>query len=251
MEKRLIARGVLAGAVGAVLAFVFARVFAEPVIGRAIAFEDERIEAQHAQGVHEHGAELFSRGVQGNAGLGFGVLLVGVALGALFAVVFCVAYGRTRAVEPQAFSIRLAVAAFVAVELIPFVKYPPNPPAVGQADTIGTRTLWYLVMLVASVALAAAAVWLGRRISTRLGAWTGGLIAAAAYLIAVAVVMTVLPTVDETPAGFPADVLYEFRLVSLGTQLVLWAAIGLVFSRLAGRLLGEPSETKRAESIVA
>ena len=47
--------------------------------------------------------------------------------------------------------------------------------------------------------------------------------------------------------GFPADVLYEFRLVSLGTQLVLWATIGLVFSTLAGRLLGE----RRAASITA
>ncbi|OBJ47234.1 CbtA family protein [Mycobacterium sp. 1423905.2] len=251
MEKRLILRGLLAGAVGAVLAFVFARVFAEPVIGRAIAFEDARIEAEHAHGVHEHGAELFSRGVQGNAGLGFGVLLVGLALGALFAVVFCVAYGRAKSTDPQSFSIRLAVGAFVAVELVPFVKYPPNPPAVGQADSIGTRTLWYLVMLVASVVLAIAAVWLRGRLAARFSSWTAGLVAAVAYVITVALVILVLPTVDETPAGFPADVLYEFRLVSLGTQLVLWVAMGLVFSRVAGRLLGEPSETTRAESIVA
>jgi hypothetical protein len=39
--------------------------------------------------------------------------------------------------------------------------------------------------------------------------------------------------------GFPADVLYEFRLYSLGTQLVMWAAIALVFAPLAARLLGE------------
>ncbi len=93
MEKRLIARGLLAGAVGAVLAFVFGRLFAEPVIGRAIAFEDGRTEVEHAAGVHEHGTELFTRGVQANAGLGFGVLLFGVAMGALFAVLFCLIYG--------------------------------------------------------------------------------------------------------------------------------------------------------------
>ena len=104
MEKRLIARGLLAGAVGAVLAFVFARVLAEPVIGRAIAFEDGRTEVAHAQGVHEHGAELFTRGVQGNAGLGFGVLIFGLAMGALFAVVFCVAYGRVKGAAPRTLS---------------------------------------------------------------------------------------------------------------------------------------------------
>jgi hypothetical protein len=143
------------------------------------------------------------------------------------------------------------------------VKYPPNPPAVGQSDTIGMRTGWYLVMVLASVVLAIGAVWLARRLAGRLGGWTAGLSAAAAYVAAIVVVMLLLPTVDETPEplrdaagaivypGFSADVLYEFRLVSLGTQLVLWASIGLVFSTLAGRLLGERAETGRAASINA
>jgi hypothetical protein len=75
--------------------------------------------------------------------------------------------------------------------------------------------------------------------------------------------MVLLPTVDETPQplrdasgaiiypGFPADVLYEFRLLSLGTQLVLWTTIGLVFATLAGRLLGERAASGRAPSIAA
>lgn len=254
MEKRLIARGLLAGAIAAVLAFVFARVFAEPVIGRAIEYEDGRADVAHAQGVHEHGVELFTRGVQGNAGLGFGVLIFGLAMGALFAVAFCVAYGRAGSIGPRALSLRLAAAAFTVVYLVPFIKYPPNPPAVGQASTIGSRTFWYLVMVLASLALAIAASWLARQLAGRLGPWNARLTAVGSYLVAIVVVMLVLPTVAETPgpmhdaAGtiiypcFPAEVLYEFRLVSLGTQLVLWATIGLVFSALAGRLLGERAE---------
>ncbi len=101
MEKRLIARGLLAGAAGAVLAFLFARLFAEPVIGRAIAFEDGRTEVEQASGVHEHGTELFTRGVQANAGLGFGVLLFGVAMGALFAVLFCLTRSQIRTVARE------------------------------------------------------------------------------------------------------------------------------------------------------
>lgn len=262
MEKRLIARGLLAGAVGAVLAFVFARLFAEPVIGRAIAFEDGRTDALGAHGVHEHGAELFTRGVQANAGLGFGVLIFGVAMGALFAVLFCIAYaragGRANSPAPRALSALLAAGAFVAVYLVPFVKYPPNPPAVGQADTIGARTGWYLVMVLVSVVSAIAAVWLAGRLAGRLGGWNAGLSAAGAYVALVVVVMLVLPTLHETPQplrdhsgaivypGFPADTLYDFRLVSLGTQLVLWTTIGVVFAALAGQLLGERAEPGRA-----
>jgi predicted cobalt transporter CbtA len=263
VEKRLIARGLLAGVVGTVLAFAFARLCAEPVIGRAIAFEDGRTNAEEATGVHEHGAELFTHGVQANAGLGFGVLIFGVAMGALFAVLFCVVFARVRQIGPRQLSALLAAAAFGTVYLVPFVKYPPNPPAVGQSDTIGMRTGWYLAMVLASVVLAIAAVWLAQRLTARFGPWHGRLLAAGAYLVAIAVVMVLLPTVDETPQplrdaagaiiypGFPADVLYEFRLLSLGTQLVLWATIGLVFATLAGRLLGERAESGNPQSIAA
>jgi predicted cobalt transporter CbtA len=263
VEKRLIARGLLAGLVGAMLAFLFARLFAEPVIGRAIEYEDGRSDVAQTHGVHEHGVELFTRGVQANAGLGFGVLIFGVAMGALFAVLFCLVYGRVGGLGTRAFSVLLAAGAFVAVYLVPFVKYPPNPPAVGQADTIGARTGWYLVMVLTSVMLAVAAVWLARRLMLRIGAWNAGLLAAGAYVVVIAGVMVLLPTVHETPepmrdafgviiyAGFPADVLYEFRLLSLGTQLVLWATIGVVFAMLAGRLLGERAEAVWAASTKA
>jgi predicted cobalt transporter CbtA len=263
VERRLIARGLLAGAVAGTLAFLFARLFAEPVIGRAIVYEDGRAAVATMHGVHEHGVELFTRGVQANAGLGFGVLIFGVAMGALFAVVFCITYGRVGNVEARSFSALLAAVAFIAVYLVPFLKYPANPPAVGQADTIGARTGWYLVAVLASVMLTVAVVWLARTLANRLGGWNAGLLAAGLYVVVIAMVMVSLPTVDETPEpmrdafgaiiypGFPADVLYQFRLLSLGTQLVLWAVISLVFATLAGRLLGERADSGRISSSTA
>jgi hypothetical protein len=149
--------------------------------------------------VYEHGAELFTRGVQSNAGLGFGVLISGVAMGALFAVPFCVMHGRVGNVEPQVFSVLLAAGAFIVGCLVAFMKYPANPPAVGQADTIGARTGWYLVAVLTSVVLAFAAVWLARTRANRLGLWNAGLLAAGAYVLVIALVMALLPSVDDTP----------------------------------------------------
>jgi predicted cobalt transporter CbtA len=260
VERRLIACGLLAGAAAGILAFLFARLFAEPVIGLAIEYENGRTDIAKLHGVPEHGVELFTRGVQANAGLGFGVLIFGVAMGALFAVLFCLTYGRVGSVEPRLFSVLLAAGAFIAVYLVPFVKYPANPPAVGQGDTIGARTGWYLGAVFTSVLLTIAAVWLARSLAIRLGGWNAALLAAALYLVVIAPVMSLLPTVDETPEpmrdasgaiiypGFPADVLYQFRLLSLGTQVVLWATIGLVFATLAGRLLGERAEDGRTST---
>jgi predicted cobalt transporter CbtA len=236
MEKRIIARGLLAGAIGGVLAFLFARILIEPVIDRAIAYEDE---AAHAHGAHEHGVELFTRGVQANIGMGFGVLAFSVAMGALFAVAFCVAYGRVGNISPRLLSVLLAGGMFLSLYVIPFLKYPASPPALSLDDTIQQRTLLYLLMVVLSAGLLVAAVVLGRNLAARYGGWSATLIAAGSYVLAIAVVMLVLPSIHETPGDFPADVLYDFRLYSLGTQLVMWAAIGLVFAPMVARVLGE------------
>src|SRR6187200_3140321 len=199
MEKRIIARGLLAGAIASVAALVFARTFVEPAIDRAIAFEEAQA------GGHEHGMEVFSRGVQANIGMGFGVLAFGVAMGALFAVVYSVVYGRVGNVSPRLISVLVGAGMVLSLYVIPFLKYPANPPRVSLEETIRQRTLLYLLMVVLSAALFAAAVWLGRNLVERFAAWSATLIASAAYVVAVSVVMLLLPVIDETPDDFPAD----------------------------------------------
>jgi hypothetical protein len=262
MEKRIIGRGLLAGALAGVLSFAFARIFVEPVIERAIAFEDgvsAAHEGAHGGHGHEHGVELFTRGVQANVGMGFGVLAFSVAMSALFAVVFCVAYGRFGNVSARALSLLVAGGMLLSLYVVPFLKYPASPPATSLDETIRQRTLLYLLMVVLSAALLVAAVYLGRRLTARLGAWNAALAAAGSYVVAVAIVMLILPTIEETPGplrddagnivfgGFPAEDLYEFRLYSLGTQVVMWATIGVVFGVLASRLL----DTARPKTVSA
>lgn len=252
MEKHIIGRGLVAGALAGVIAFVFARIFVEPVIDRAIGFEDGVGAAHEAMhGGHEHGAEVFTRGVQANIGLGFGVIAFSVAMGALFAVVFAVAYGRVGNVSARVLSLYVAGGMLLSLYVVPALKYPANPPAVSLEETIRQRTLLYLLMVVLSAALFVGAVYLGRQLAQRLGGWNATLAAAGSYIAAIAVVMLILPKIDETPGplrdnagnmvyeGFPADDLYQFRLYSLGTQVVMWTTIGLVFAVLAARFLDE------------
>jgi hypothetical protein len=51
--------------------------------------------------------------------------------------------------------------------------------------------------------------------------------------------------------GFPADVLFDFRLYSVAAQLILWATIGLIFAPLAERLLHPPRGAVPVEQIAA
>jgi Probable cobalt transporter subunit (CbtA) len=243
VEKRIIARGVLAGALGGLVAFLFARTFVEPAIGRAIDFEEA-----HSTG-HDHGVELFTREVQANVGMGFGVVAFAIAMGALLAVAFVVAHGRIGGVGPRALSVMLAAMAFGATTVVPALKYPPNPPSIGHEETIRERTGPYLLMVLLSLAVAIGAVWLGRRLVARFGGWSAALIAVAAYVLVVAAAMLILPAVTETPDGFPADGLYEFRLYSVGTQLVMWATIAVVFASLTAGTFDETSPSGRQPSL--
>jgi hypothetical protein len=260
MEKRIIWRGVLAGAAAGVLAFVFARIFLEPVIGRAIDYEGRRAEVESAMsGVHEHEMEVFTRDIQANVGMGFGVLAFAVAMGALFAVAFIIAYSRFGAVSVRAQSVVLAAGAFAVIYFVPFLKYPANPPSIGDPDTIATRTGLYLLMIALSLAFAIAAVWLARRLLPKLGVWGATLSGMGSYIVAMAVVMLVLPAVSEVPRplvneqgaimypGFSADDLFHFRLYAVGTQFIVWATIGLAFGALVSHFV----DTKEKEMLAA
>jgi predicted cobalt transporter CbtA len=267
MEKQIIWRGLLSGALAGVLAFVFARIFVEPQIDQAIGYEDgigaahEALENAAGTAAHSHGEEGggFTRAIQMNIGMGLGVLLFSLAIAALFAVVFAVTYGRVGDISARLLSLYVAGGMLLSLYVVPALKYPASPPALSLDETIRQRTLLYVAMVVLSAALLIGAVVLGRRWAPKLGAWNATLAAAGTYVVAVAVVMLILPTIDETPGplvddagtivyeGFPADVLYEFRLYSLGTQVVIYATIGLVFAALVSRLL----DGKRQESITA
>jgi Probable cobalt transporter subunit (CbtA) len=266
VEKRIIWRGVLAGAIGGLLAFVFAKIFAEPQIQKAIDYEDGRDHAQEALnsavGIspHEH-ADPFSRAVQGNVGIGVALILFGAAMGALFAVAYALYLGRSGRLRPRSLALLVAGGGFLGFYLVPFLKYPADPPAVGNDDTIRQRSGLYLLMVLASVLLLVLTAWLGKRLQPRFGTWNATLLAGGAFIVATAVVMLLLPSfgdlsanhdlhqATETPGplsdstgrivfpGFPADVLFNFRLYSIGSQLLLWATMGLVFAPLAERLL--------------
>ncbi|OMC27929.1 cobalt transporter [Mycobacterium sp. GA-1841] len=254
MEKHIIGRGLLAGALAGVLAFVWSKLFIEPVIGRAIDFENgvgaAHEAAGHSHGGHSHGgeesAELFSRGVQSNIGMGLGVLIFSVAMGALLAVVFCVVYGRIN-LSARALAALTAGGMLVSLWIVPALKYPPNPPAVSLDETIKQRTLLYVLLVVLSAALFVGSILLVRRLIPKFGVWNSALIGVADYVVSMAVVFLILPTIDETPSTFPADDLYEFRLYSLGTQIVIWTTIGLAFGALVSKLL----DGKRQEQLTA
>ncbi|MEW1846011.1 CbtA family protein [Nonomuraea angiospora] len=241
MVRTLLVRGLLLGLLAGLIAGGFAFAFGEPGVDSAIALEEAHA-AQEAPG-HDHGEEaLVSRPGQ-KAGLFLATGLYGLAVGGIFALVYAGLRGRVGPRSDGGLALAAAGTAFVAVILVPFVKYPANPPAVGDPETINSRTLLYVVTILVGLAATAIAVATARRVTA--GPWARWGAAVAAFLVPVIAAWTLLPTVNEVPEGFPATLLWQFRLASLGTQLVFWAAFGVLFGwacdRAARRAAGVPA----------
>ncbi|AUA16184.1 MULTISPECIES: CbtA family protein [Streptomyces] len=227
--RALLVRGMLAGLAAGLPALGVAYLLGEPRVDSAIAYEDA-----HS---HEHGAELVSRTMQSTAGLSTGVLVYGVAFGGIAALAVCVALGRIGRFGPRATAALVSLGALVAGYLVPFFKYPANPPAVGDPETLDQRTTLYFLMVVLSVLLAVGAVILGRRLAPRLGNWNATVAAAVAFIVVVGLAYAFLPSFNEVPEGFPGTLLWQFRLAALAVQCTLWVSFGLLFGHLAERLL--------------
>ena len=225
MVSGLLLRGVLAGLLAGMLAAAFASVAGEPSIERAIAFES----AADAAAGQTPATEIVSRSVQRGAGLFTASLVYGAALGGLFSLAFALAYGRVGEFDPRTLSALLAAAGFVALVLVPELKYPANPPAIGEAATIGARTALYFALLAISFLAMILAAMPALPLAARFGAWNGTLIAAAVFVVVAGIASLAMPPVDEVPAGFPANVLWNFRLASIGARAVLWGSLGLGF----------------------
>jgi hypothetical protein len=221
MVRMLLIRGMLVGIVAGLLAFGFAKLFGVPEVERAIAFEEQ---VALARGESPE-PEIVGRAVQSGIGLLTSVVVYGTALGGLFALAFAFAYGRFDRLSPRVTAALLAGAALLVIVIIPNLKYPANPPAVGNPET--------MISLIASVF----AIVIGRRLTVRYGGWNASLIAAAVFIGIIGVAQLLLPNLNEVSDQFPADVLWRFRIASLGMQLVLWTTLGLLFGALAERLL--------------
>ena len=247
MVGTLLMRGMLIGIVAGILSFSFLKIIGEPAVDRAIAFETAMDEAKDkakadeamAKGMpmpaEEPEPELVSRPVQAGIGLFTGVTVYGTAFGGLFALTFALAYRRMGDFDPRTTAALLAISGIVALYIVPNLKYPANPPSVGDSETIGMRTGLYFAMMALSLAAMIAAWMLRNRLMPKFGGWNAALIAAAAYLVVVVVVALALPTINEVPEGFPAVLLWQFRMASLGAQAIMWTTIGLAFGALTER----------------
>jgi predicted cobalt transporter CbtA len=236
--KPYIIRGAVAGLIGAVAAALTLLLLGENAIKDAIALEDA------ASGGHGE-APMFTRGVQVGFGA-VGILVEGLLLGMIFGIVYVAVRHRLGGVPEWQRARRLAALGFLNLCLVPWLKYPPNPPAVGDPDTVNERTIAYLSLiaigLIASVVAVRAVDWCRRR------EWPDHLIGPSAVALWVAIVAVAYLLLPANPDAItvPAKLIWRFRLASAGGQLALWSLLGVAFGWLTVRAEGRKVFPRRS-----
>lgn len=239
--RTYLVNGLLAGLVAGLLAFAIAFTVGEPPIDAAIAVEEAAAAPAQPEAAQSGAAETedegagVTRGQQAGAGLATALVLFGVVLGGVVGIGAAFAAGRLGRLGPVGAVALVAGVGFVSWVLVPWLKYPPNPPAVGSGETIGERTALYFSFVSLSVLAALGFVMLAARLLPRFGAWAAVAIAIVGYLAVVTLGGLVLAPIDEVPGDFPATVLFDFRVGALLTQATLWGGIALALTGLTDR----------------
>ena len=173
-----------------------------------------------------------------------GAVVYGVFMGVVFAVILAAVRHRMASRDDVRRARSLAVVGFVTIALVPFLKYPANPPAVGSPDTIGRRTALYLVILAWSIVTTWAAWRLWTWLATR--PVSEGLRVAAATALGfamVALAFVLLPGSPD-PVRAPANLIWHFRIASIGGAAVYWFVVGTA----TGAALQRTPQSRRVES---
>ncbi len=213
--------GLLAGVVAATFAFVAG----EPEIRDAIAIEEAAAEdaAAHDHGTADDDEAAVDRDDQSGPGLFSAYALTGAAFGALLALTsFGLRRGRPDHLRRLGLSGAILAGAFTVA---PWLKYPPNPPAVGDPDTLTERQIEYVAIICIAALVGLAASVVSRRLRERETAEHVRIPAvAAAVAVPMLLAFGLLPgTPDDVLV--PAQLVWRFRLASLGANLTLWTVL--------------------------
>ncbi|MGL4178189.1 MAG: CbtA family protein [Dermatophilaceae bacterium] len=252
--RAFLVRGLLAGLLAGLAAFTVAYTLGEPHVDRAISLEQAGTEAQEP--ASDAGAApsgdadntAVSRPTQRTWGLLTGTLAVGVGLGGVVSLAAAASAGRVGRLGVTASTALVTTVGFVTVALVPFLKYPANPPAVGTAETLGSRTTLYFGFLLVSLLAGVLAVVGATRLARRTGTYPAVVTGTVGYLAVVGTAGLLFPTVNEV-GDFPGDTLWYFRRASLLTVAAMWVVIGVVLSGLLLRLQADQTRSATVQQM--
>jgi predicted cobalt transporter CbtA len=232
----------ISGAIAGTILGVVNLVLVEPYLDKAIGIEVQNaIESGEKVNPEEHtNYRFWQKGGEVAAGT-----ILGMALGSLLGIVF--AFGRK--IIPSGSNLKKALVfsgiIWLVIFMVPAIKYPSNPPTVGDPDTINYRQSLFVSFILISgfTALGLAILYTKiKQSKTSIKFLTVSIIYAIVMICAFVVVP---PNPDEITA--PLDLVNGFRIMSMITMTIFWIVLGITFGLIWNKL--KPHETTQFKTI--
>ena len=211
---------------GAIAGFVHGTInfaLVEPYLDQAIGLENESLFASgEAEDNLEFWAEYESYRMWQKSGQVLAGVILGLAMGSLFGIVYALSRNSLPGKTDVTKSVILAGVMWLTIYIIPFLKYPANPPTVGDGETVMLRAILY----VSFIALSGIGVVIFYKLSQKLqnNKKYFGLFG---YVIFITILFFVMPeNPDEITA--PMNLVNEFRLMSVLGVSSFWLSVGLI-----------------------
>lgn len=201
-------------------------VLVEPILDDAIEIENRDLfESGEQKNTPEFQAEYSSFRDWQKGGQFLAGVILGVSTGALFGIVYALSRNSLPGGHDVKKALVLAGIMWLVLFLVPFLKYPANPPAVGEGDTVAIRGAMFLAFTAIS-GFAAVGFY---RFSKILQGRTK-IITAIGYGAFIAMVAFVMP--DNPDDITVTDLIEEFRIMSILGTSSFWIAMPLILGAL-------------------
>ncbi|MFB5602232.1 MAG: CbtA family protein [Marine Group I thaumarchaeote] len=211
--------GGLAGLVHGTINFAIV----EPYLDQAIGLENESLFASgEAEDTLEFWAEYESYRIWQKSGQVLAGVILGLAMGSLFGIVFALSRNSLPGKNIVTKAVFLSGLMWFTLYLIPFLKYPANPPTVGEADTVVLRMILYVSFIIIS----GIGVIVFYKLFTKLNK-NKKYFALIGYAGLMSIAFIMMPdNPDEITA--PMNLVNEFRFVSVLGVTSFWGSVGII-----------------------
>jgi predicted cobalt transporter CbtA len=215
----VIISGALAGAIHGTVNFAIV----EPYLDQAIGIENENL---FASGDEEDNPQFWADyeeyRVWQKSGQVLAGMILGIAMGSLFGIVYALSRNSLPGKNDVTKAVILAAIMWLTIYLIPFLKYPANPPTVGDAETVVLRSILYISFIAISGFGALGFYKLSQKLQSD-KKYLGIL----GYVIFIVIAFFVMPeNPDEVTA--PMNLVNEFRLMSVLGVTSFWISVGFI-----------------------
>jgi len=160
-----------------------------------------------------------------------GAIMLGVLYSIIFTFVYTIVQHRIPVKNAEFKGLILALNGFLVAVLVPSLYLPPNPPGIETSLSVMTRQSIFLAIIIAGI-LASIAFWMiYSRLSSKYNLMSGLLIGAFAFVTIIITVFLLAPSNSNMPS-VPSDLLWKYRVESLGAMLAFWAIMGVMVNNM-------------------